>query len=77
MPPSSRMNPVSTPPVVVDASPSAVWWNHVEPSLVRSELSVPAWARPEFVPPCVMPDSCLWSVQVSLVRAPAESASSA
>jgi hypothetical protein len=45
VPAGSRMNPVSTPSVVVDARPSAVWWNHVEPSFVRSELSVPAWTR--------------------------------
>ncbi|MFJ4939108.1 hypothetical protein ACIP8U_35305 [Streptomyces pseudovenezuelae] len=42
MPAGSRMNAVSTPFVVVDARPSAVWWNHVEPNLVRSELSVTA-----------------------------------
>ncbi len=28
MPDGSRMNPVSTPSVVVEARPSAVWWNH-------------------------------------------------
>ncbi|MFE6196548.1 hypothetical protein [Streptomyces sp. NPDC057838] len=45
VPAGSRMNPVSTPFVVVEARPSAVWWNQVEPNLVRSELSVPAWTR--------------------------------
>ncbi|MEV3973509.1 hypothetical protein AB0K68_36160 [Streptomyces sp. NPDC050698] len=39
VPAGSRMNPVSTPFVVVEARPSAVWWNHVESSFVRSELS--------------------------------------
>jgi hypothetical protein len=41
VPAGSRMNPVSTPFVVVEARPSAVWWNQVEPSLVRSALLRP------------------------------------
>ncbi|WP_157951211.1 hypothetical protein [Streptomyces sp. DH-12] len=45
MPAGSRMNPVSTPFVDVDARPRAVWWNQVEPSSVRSWLLVPAWTR--------------------------------
>jgi hypothetical protein len=47
------------PFVVVDARPSAVWWNQVEPCLVRSELAVPAWARSQILPPAVMPVSWL------------------
>uniref|UniRef100_UPI0037DD2244 hypothetical protein n=1 Tax=Streptomyces sp. WAC05458 TaxID=2487412 RepID=UPI0037DD2244 len=45
VPAGSRMNPVSTPFVVVEARPRAVWWNQVVPSLVRSALVVPAWTR--------------------------------
>jgi hypothetical protein len=45
VPTNSRLNSVSTPLVVVDARPGAAWWNQVEPSLVRSELVVPAWTR--------------------------------
>jgi hypothetical protein len=46
VPAGSRMNPVSTPFVVVLAKPSAVWWNHVQPSFVHSDLSVPECTRP-------------------------------
>ncbi|MGW2386336.1 hypothetical protein [Streptomyces sp. NPDC001658] len=40
MPAGSRMKPVSTPFVVVDASPSAEWWNQVEPGFVRAVAAV-------------------------------------
>ncbi|MFD3730306.1 hypothetical protein [Streptomyces sp. NPDC058632] len=55
MPEGSLMNPVSTPFVVVEVRPSAVWGHQVEPSFVRSELSVPVWTRSCAVPPKVMP----------------------